>query len=167
MSYHEHKSKAPTSVSCAILIFSDSRQEQDDASGRLLKEELARNGHRVIAYAIIKNEADLIRQKIEDLLFQREVQVIITSGGTGISQRDVTVEAVSPLLEKKVDGFGELFRFLTYQELDTASILSRAMAGVASGRVIICLPGSLQAVKLALEKIILPEIGHLVREATR
>ncbi|MFH0769372.1 MAG: molybdopterin-binding protein, partial [Chloroflexota bacterium] len=92
---------------------------------------------------------------------------IIVSGGTGLSHRDVTVETIYPILEKRLDGFGELFRSLSYQEIGTGSIMSRAIAGVARGKVILCLPGSLAAVKLAMDKIILPEIGHLVREATR
>jgi molybdenum cofactor biosynthesis protein B len=121
----------------------------------------------VLSYCILKNNADSIRQKMKELLDEESLQVIITSGGTGVSHRDVTVETISPLFEKKIDGFGELFRFFTHQEIGTGSILSRAMAGVARGRVIICLPGSAAAVSLAMEKIILPEIGHLVREATR
>ena len=167
MSYQEHKQQAPQSVSCAVLTISDSRTEQDDESGRLLKEKLSQNGHRVIFYSILKNEAESIEKKIHELLGQEELQVIITSGGTGVSHRDITVETVSPILEKKLDGFGELFRFLTYQELGTASIMSRAIAGVARGKVIICLPGSPGAADLAMDRVILPEIGHLVREATR
>ncbi len=167
MSYLEHKQKAPQSVNCAVLTISDSRTEQDDESGRLLKQKISDNGHRVISYAILKNDSDAIRKKINELLRQEELQVIITSGGTGASHRDVTVETISPILEKKLDGFGELFRFLTYQDIGTASIMSRAIAGVAEGKVILCLPGSSGAVNLAMDKIILPEIGHLVREATR
>jgi molybdenum cofactor biosynthesis protein B len=165
--YREHKEKSPRSVTCAILTISDSRTEQDDESGKLLKERLSQNGHKVLAYAILKNDADAIRRKIEELLKSADIQVIITSGGTGISHRDVTIETISPVLEKKVDGFGELFRFLTYQEIGTGSMMSRAMAGVAKGKVVICLPGSLNAVELAMDKMIFPEIGHMVREATR
>ncbi len=118
-------------------------------------------------YAILKNDAEAIRNKIDEFLGQEELQVIITSGGTGASHRDVTVDTIYPILEKKLDGFGELFRFLTYQEIGTGSIMSRAIAGVTQGKVILCLPGSLGAVTLAMDKIILPEVGHLVREATR
>jgi molybdenum cofactor biosynthesis protein B len=167
MGYREHKEKSPRSVTCAVLTTSDSRTEQDDESGKLLKEMLNQNGHRVLFYAVLKNDADSIKRKIEELLKSADLQVIITSGGTGISHRDVTIETILPRLEKKLDGFGELFRFLTYQEIGTGSMMSRAMAGVAKGKVIICLPGSLGAVTLALDKIILPEIGHMVREATR
>ena len=167
MSYQEHREKAPRSVNCAVLTISDSRTEKDDESGRLIMEKLKENGHGVMSYAILKNEAGAIEKKIHELLGQEELQVIITSGGTGASHRDITVETISPILEKKLDGFGELFRFLTYQEIGTASIMSRAMAGVVGGKIILCFPGSLEAANLAMEKIILPEIGHLVREATR
>ncbi len=167
MGYQEHKEKSPRNVSCAIFTISDTRTEETDESGRLLRERLTQNGHSIVQYSILKNDADDIRQKIQDLLREDAVQVIITSGGTGMSRRDSTVETVLPMLEKKLDGFGELFRFLTFQELGTASIMSRAMAGAARGKVIICIPGSLGAVRLAMDKIILPEIGHMVREATR
>jgi molybdenum cofactor biosynthesis protein B len=167
MSYKEHKDKSPKTVSCAVLIISDSRTEDTDESGKLIKQRLSENGHRVLAYAILKNDADTIREKMENLLEQEELQVIITSGGTGASHRDVTVETVSPILEKKLDGFGELFRSLSYQEIGTASIMSRAIAGVANNKIIICIPGSLGAAELAIDKIILPEIGHMIREATR
>jgi len=167
VSYHEHKEKAPKSVNCAVLIISDSRTEANDESGALIKQKLSENGHRVMFYSILKNEAGAIEKKIYELLEQEELQVIITSGGTGASHRDVTVETIYPILEKKMDGFGELFRFLSYQEIGTGSIMSRAVGGVARGKVILCFPGSIGAARLAMDKIILPEIGHLVREATR
>ena len=167
MSYREHKKAAPQSVGCAVLIISDSRTEQTDESGKFLKQALNQNGHRVLAYAILKNDAGAIERKIKELLNQDELQVIITSGGTGISHRDITVETISSIIEKKLDGFGELFRSLSYQEIGTASIMSRAVAGVVGGKIIICIPGSLGAAKLAMDKVILPEIGHMVREVTR
>jgi len=167
VSYQQHKSQSPRNVAYAVLIISDTRTEADDETGKLLKERLGESGHHLVAYAIVKNEAGAVKDKLRELLPRNELQVIITSGGTGVSSRDVTVEALSPILEKTLPGFGELFRYLTYQELGTASIMTRAIAGVAVGKVIICLPGSLAAVKLALEKMILPEIGHMVREATR
>ena len=167
MGYHEHKHSAIKNVNCAVLIISDSRTEQDDESGGLIKQRLTENRHRVVSYCILKNDAESIRKKIDELLAQEEIQVIITSGGTGLSHRDVTVDTISPILEKKLVGFGELFRVFTYQEIGTGSIMSRAVAGVAKGKVILCLPGSLGAATLAMDKIILPEIGHLVREATR
>ena len=167
MSYREHKKRAPQSVNCAVLVISDSRTEDTDESGKFLKQALSQNGHRVLAYAILKNDAEAIERKIRELLNQDELQVIITSGGTGISHRDITVETISSIIEKKLDGFGELFRSLSYQEIGTASIMSRAVAGVVGGKIIICIPGSLGAAKLAMDKVILPEIGHMVREVTR
>jgi len=167
LGYQEHKREAPQSVGCAVLTISDTRTEQDDESGELIKQKLSESGHRVMAYALLKNEAESLQKKVHELLTRQEIQVIITCGGTGLGSRDVSVETISSILEKKLDGFGELFRSLSYQEIGTASIMSRAMAGVAGGRVIICLPGSLGAARLAMDKIILPEIGHMVREATR
>ena len=167
MSHLEHKKVSPASVNYALIVISDSRTEQDDESGKLYKEQLGQNGHKLLAYSLLKNDSAAVRQKITELLKLEGLQVIITSGGTGLSHRDVTVETVTPMLEKKLDGFGELFRYLSYQEIGTSSIMSRAVAGVIQGKVILCLPGSLGATKTAIEKIILPEIGHLVREATR
>jgi len=167
MGYKEHKDRAPKSVSCAVLTISDTRTELDDESGRLIRQKLIDSGHQVTSYCILKDEADPIEKKIHELLREEELQVIIANGGTGVSRRDITVETVYPMLEKKLDGFGELFRSLTYQEIGTGSIMSRAIAGVARGKVIICLPGSPEATNLAMDKIILPEIGHMVREATR
>jgi molybdenum cofactor biosynthesis protein B len=167
MSYKEHKESSPRTVTCAVLVISDSRTEETDESGKLLREKLGENGHRVTDYAILKNDSEAVEGKIKELLGNEELQVIITSGGTGVSHRDVTVETITPMLEKQLDGFGELFRSLSYQEIGTASIMSRAIAGVAGAKIIICIPGSLGAARLAIEKIIMPEIGHMVREATR
>jgi molybdenum cofactor biosynthesis protein B len=167
LSHLEHKRVSPESITCAIITISDSRTEADDESGKLYRELLTQNGHKILAYALLKNDAAAIKQKVLDLLKMADLQVIITSGGTGLSRRDVTVETVTPLLEKRLEGFGELFRSLSYQEIGTSAILSRAVTGVTSGKVILCLPGSLGATRLALERIILPEIGHMVREASR
>lgn len=167
MGYHEHKEHDIKSVACAVITTSDSRTEKDDESGKLIKQRLMDNGHKVVYYTILKNNAEAIKQKIEELMQRDDVQIIITGGGTGLSKRDVTVNTIAPILDKKLEGFGELFRQLTYQEIGTGSIMSRAIAGVTKGKVIICIPGSSGAATLAMDKIILPEIGHLVREATR
>jgi molybdenum cofactor biosynthesis protein B len=167
MSHHEHKELSPKSVSCAVLTISDSRTEETDESGHLLKQRLADHGHALLFYALLKNDSAAIRETLEDLVGRPDIQVIITTGGTGVSRRDVTVETVSPMLEKRFDGFGELFRYLTYQDIGTTSVMSRAMAGVIKSKVVISLPGSLGAVTLGVDRIILPEIGHMVREATR
>jgi molybdenum cofactor biosynthesis protein B len=167
MGYHEHKRLEKENIGCAVLVTSDSRTEETDESGKLIKQRLVDKGHRVVYYTILKNDAQLLKNKILELVQQDEVQVIITSGGTGLSHKDVTVDTIHTILEKQLDGFGELFRYLTYQELGTASIMGRATAGVINGKVIICFPGSLGAATLAMDKIILLEIGHMVREATR
>ena len=167
MGYQEHKEQSPKSVNCSVVIISDTRTEQNDESGKIIMKSLKGKGHKVLSYCILKNDADSIRKKLNELLDEESLQVIITSGGTGISHLDITIEMIYPIFEKKMDGFGELFRFLTYQEIGTGSIMSRATAGVAKGKVIICLPGSAMAVDLAMEQIILPEIGHIVREAIR
>ena len=167
MDYHEHRHAAPKSVSCAVVIISDSRTEEDDESGKYIRKRLAEEGQTVFSYCILKNDAEAIRAKVRELAGEEGLQVIITSGGTGVSHRDVTVDTVEPMLEKRLDGFGELYRYLTYQEIGTGSIMSRATAGVIGGKVILCFPGSLNATTLAVDKIILPELGHLVREATR
>jgi molybdenum cofactor biosynthesis protein B len=167
MGYEDHKHLSPQQINCAVLIISDSRTEKTDESGKLLVEGLKGAGHEVLSFSLLKNDREAIQEKMGELLHFQGVQAIIISGGTGASKMDITVETVVPMLEKKLDGFGELFRFLTFQEIGTGSILSRATAGVAMGKIVICLPGSLKAVKLALEKMILPEIGHMVREASR
>ncbi len=167
MGHKEHKDISPRTVNCAVLTISDSRTEATDESGRFIIKALEGSGHRVTARGIIRNSADTIGNRLAELLADDAVEVIITSGGTGASHRDVTVETVNPILEKKLDGFGELFRYLTYQEIGTPSIMSRALGGIARGKVILCLPGSTAAARLALEKIILPELGHLVHEANR
>jgi len=167
MSHVEHKELSPKAVTCAVLIISDSRTEKTDESGKYLLEKLESSGHIVIDYALLKNDSEAIKNKLHEYLEQEELQVIITSGGTGVSMRDVTVETVTPMLDKMLDGFGELFRMLSFMEIGTACIMSRSIAGVAGGKIILCIPGSLAAVKLAVEKIILNEIGHMVREATR
>ena len=167
MGYHEHKHKSPVSVACAVIIISGTRTEQNDESGKLITQALENNDHKVTSFSILKNNADSILNKLDQLLKEESLQVIITSGGTGASHLDITIETITPTLDKKLDGFGELFRFLTYQEIGTGSIMSRAMAGVVGGKVILCLPGSPEAANLAMDKIILPEIGHLVMEATK
>jgi len=165
--YHEHKHLAVKSVKCAAITTSDSRTEQEDESGRLIRKKLTDAGHEVTHYVILKNEAAAIKQELAVLLLCDDVQAIITGGGTGLSKRDVTVDTIAPMLEKKLDGFGELFRQLTYQEIGSGSVLSRALAGAVNGKVIICIPGSVSAAQLAMDKIIIPELGHMVREATR
>jgi len=165
MSVQEHKAQAPQSVRCFVVTVSDTRTEDTDTGGRAIVELLQAAGHAITGRTIVKDDPDLVRGTIERLLANPDVQVIITTGGTGISSRDSTYEAVSGLLQKKLDGFGELFRMLSYQQIGSAAIMSRAVAGLVVGRIIVSLPGSEAAVRLAMERLLIPELGHLVQQA--
>ena len=163
----EHKATAPVSVGCYVVTVSDTRTEATDTGGLAVVELLAAAGHRITGRTIVKDDADEVRDTIGRQLANPDVQVIITTGGTGITSRDTTFEAVSGLLSKKLDGFGELFRMLSYEQIGAAAMMSRAVAGTVAGRVVVALPGSEAAVRLALDKLLIPELGHLVREASR
>lgn len=163
----EHKAQAPRSVRCSIVTVSDTRTEATDVSGRTIADLLSKAGHEVVARIIVRDDAELVRSTIQGQMAGGEAQVIITTGGTGITSRDSTFEAVSGLLEKRLDGFGELFRVLSFNEIGAAAMMSRATAGLAGGKIIIALPGSEAAVRLALEKLVLPELGHLVQQASK
>jgi len=167
MSQAEHKARAPVSVRCFIVTVSDTRTEQTDTSGRAIADLLTAGGHQVAGRAIVKDDPDLVRGTIERQLANPDVQVIITTGGTGITSRDSTYEAVSGLMQKRLDGFGELFRMLSYGQIGPAAMMSRACAGLVAGRVVVSLPGSEAAVRLAMEKLVIPELGHLVQQALR
>ncbi|KHE72923.1 molybdenum cofactor biosynthesis protein B [Halobacillus sp. BBL2006] len=165
MSVEEHKSEAPESVFCMVLTISDTRTEETDKSGRLMIERLERQGHSVKAYRIVSDEETSIRKALEEGLQHTDVDVILTNGGTGIAERDVTIEVVEALMDKEIPGFGELFRMLSYTEdIGSAAILSRAIAGVSGSCAIFSTPGSSGAVKLAMDRLILPELNHVVRE---
>jgi len=167
MSDREHKAQAPASVRCFVLTVSDTRTDATDTSGRAIAELLAAAGHQVGGRAIVKDEPELVRGAIERQLAQPDVQVVITTGGTGITSRDSTYEAVSGMLQKRLDGFGELFRMLSYEQIGSAAMMSRACAGLVAGRIVVCLPGSEKAVRLAMERLLLPELGHLVQQAQK
>jgi molybdenum cofactor biosynthesis protein B len=167
MSHIEHKQASPAVAHCFILTVSDTRTEATDSSGRAICDLLWAGGHQVDGRRLVRDEPDLVRAAITEQLASPSVQVIITTGGTGITSRDTTYEAINGLLEKRLDGFGELFRMLSYQDIGSAAMLSRAVGGLARGKVILALPGSEAAVRLAMTKLILPELGHLVREASR
>jgi molybdopterin adenylyltransferase len=167
MSQAEHKARAPSSVRCVVVTISDTRTEETDSSGRAIAELLTAAGHTVAGRAIVKDDADLVRGTIERHLAIPDVQVVITTGGTGITSRDSTYEAVSGLLQKRLDGFGELFRMLSFEQIGSAAIMSRACAGLVAGRIVVSLPGSEAAVRLAMERLLLPELGHLVQQATK
>jgi molybdenum cofactor biosynthesis protein B len=167
MTVADHKAAAPSSVHCYIVTVSDTRTLDDDASGRIIAELLTAAGHVVTGRTVVRDDPDLVHSTIERHLADPGVQVILTTGGTGITSRDSTYEAVSTLLEKRLDGFGELFRMLSYQEVGPAAMLTRACAGLVAGRIVVALPGSKAAVRLAMEKLVIPEIGHLVQQASK
>lgn len=162
-----HRAEAPRRVTCAVLTISDTRTEDDDRSGQLIREHLAIRDHDVAAYRIVKDDAPQITETLQGWIADSQIQAVITNGGTGISGRDVTYGAITGLLEKELPGFGELFRMLSWDEVGAAAMLSRATAGVAEGTVIFSTPGSSNAVKLAMEKLIGPELGHIVHELTK
>jgi molybdenum cofactor biosynthesis protein B len=162
----EHRSHAPTQVACFVLTCSDSRAQVDDASGRALREGLQAAGHVLVGSALVKDEPEAIRAAVAGAVAAGARAVLVT-GGTGITRRDQTLEAVRPLLEREIPGFGELFRMLSFEEIGSAAWLSRATAGTLQGALVFLLPGSPNAVRLALERLILPELGHAVRELSR
>lgn len=164
MSVHEHKEKAKKSVRCFVITVSDTRDETTDTSGRTIKQFLADQGHQAAGYRIVKDEPVEIERLLNEALESGDVEVVIVNGGTGIAPRDGTYEVVSRFLDKKLDGFGEIFRYLSYLDIGSAAIMSRAIAGTARGKVLISLPGSKGAVTLAMEKLILPEISHMVSQ---
>lgn len=166
-STEEHRAEAPREVTCAVLTISDTRTEEDDRSGQLIREHLTIRNHAVAAYRIVKDDAEQITDTLSAWIADPDIHAIITNGGTGISGRDVTYGAITGLLEKELPGFGELFRMLSWDEVGAAAMLSRATAGVAGGTVIFSTPGSSNAVRLAMEKLIGPELGHVVHELTK
>ena len=163
----EHKATAPKSVGCYVVTVSDTRTEATDTGGRAIVELLTAAGHRIVGRSLVRDDPEQLRDAIGRQLANPDVQVVITTGGTGITSRDCTYEAVSSMLWKRLDGFGELFRALSYEQIGSGAMMSRALAGVVAGRIIAALPGSEAGVRLALEKLLIPELGHLVREATR
>jgi molybdenum cofactor biosynthesis protein B len=165
VSVSEHRKAAVTSVRCAVLTVSDTRALETDVSGRTIVELLEAAGHVVAKRQILRDEP----MDVHDAVIAQlgGVEALITTGGTGITSRDSTFEAIAGLLEKRLDGFGELFRALSYQEIGSAAMLTRATAGVARGTAVFILPGSEHAVRLGMTKLILPELGHVVRELRR
>src|SRR5438552_15034269 len=167
MSDAEHKASAPVQVRCFVVTVSDTRTEATDRSGAAIIDLLTSFGHIVVGRAIVKDEPVLVRDIVERQLANPDVQVVIATGGTGITSRDSTYEAVSALLQKRLDGFGELFRMLSYEQIGPAAMMSRACAGLVAGRIVVSLPGSEAAVRLAMERLLIPELGHLVQQASR
>ena len=166
MGHEEHRHEAPRSIRVFVVTASDTRGEAEDESGAFLKDAAARAGHALAGYRIVKDEPAELRAALEAAA-AAGADAILVNGGTGIAGRDRTYEAVAGILEKRLDGFGELFRMLSYGQIGAAAMMSRACAGLAAGRIVVCLPGSEQAVRLAMERLIVPELGHMVQQARK
>ena len=164
MSVEEHKARGKRSINCFVVTVSDTRDETTDESGQLIKSLLADEKHLLADYRIVKDEPTEIEALMRRALLDDRVEAMIVNGGTGIAPRDGTYEVIVGLLDKRLDGFGEIFRYLSYQDIGSAAIMSRAVAGSSGGKVLISLPGSKGAVRLAMEKLILPELRHMVSQ---
>ncbi|MCL2012710.1 MAG: MogA/MoaB family molybdenum cofactor biosynthesis protein [Cystobacterineae bacterium] len=162
-----HRQQAPGVVGCFVLCCSDSRNAQEDLSGQHIQQLLKEAGHKVYGYKVVVDEPVLIQEALELALGMPSIEVVLMTGGTGIGQRDATVQVLGPLLEKPLPGFGELFRMLSYKQIESAAMLSRAMAGSIGSKCIFAMPGSKAAVDLAMRRLILPELGHVVRELSK
>ncbi len=167
MGVEDHRKRGPESVGFAVITVSDTRTRKDDKTGHLLRQMLADAGHREGLYLVVRDRIEEIRRAAWEALNADDVDLILLDGGTGISKRDVTLEALEPLLDKELPGFGELFRNLSYEEIGPAAMLSRALAGTCQEKLVIAVPGSASAARIALEKLILPELGHLIWEVTK
>lgn len=165
MAEKSHTERSVKTVACFVITVSDTRDETTDRSGAVIKTLLQENGHTVAGYEIVKDEPGDIRTLLAKALAQETVDAVILNGGTGIAPRDGTFEVVSGALDKRIDGFGELFRFLSYDEIGSAAMLSRAVAGTVGSRVVVSVPGSSGAVKLAMTGLLLPQLGHMVAQA--
>ena len=163
----QHHASAPRRIGCALITVSDTRTPATDSGGDLLAELVAAAGHPLVSREIVRDDAAQIRAAAERALANAACGAVLLTGGTGTSPRDVTPEAVRPLLERELPGFGELFRMLSFQEIGPAAMLSRAFAGSRAGKAVFGLPGSPAAIRLALERLVLPELGHVVGEATK
>jgi molybdenum cofactor biosynthesis protein B len=165
MSYEQHQqSAAAISARCALITLSDTRNESTDTSGQRISALLRESNHSIAQYKIIHDDATILRHLVDELLARNDIDVILTNGGTGISQRDQTIAALEKTLEQPLPGFGELFRMLSYDQIGSGAMLSRAVGGIAKGKLIFAMPGSTKAVELAMTKLILPELKHLLHE---
>ncbi|MGP8068450.1 MAG: molybdenum cofactor biosynthesis protein B [Candidatus Bathyarchaeia archaeon] len=164
-----HKKSSPDSATVYIVTCSTSKfkqlrakQEPSDESGDTIEDLAANAGHRISGRRLISDSKPMIRKAVREAFSNRDVDAVIITGGTGLSSTDVTFEAISPMLDREIPGFGEIFRRISFDEIGSAAMMSRAFAGTIKDRTVFCLPGSPNAVKTAMEKLILPELGHLV-----
>ena len=159
-----HPDSQTLSIECAVITVSDTRTVETDRSGQLIQQLLKQAGHRISTYTIVKDEPATIQDLLEYLEHQFKLQAIIFTGGTGIAPRDTTYDVVSSWLDKTIPGFGEIFRYLSYEQIGSRAIASRAIAGVKKQKLVFSLPGSSNAVELAVTKLILPELNHLIKQ---
>jgi len=164
VSASEHKAQAATGVRCYVLTISDTRTPDTDTSGRTICQLLEEHGHVVAGHDIVRDEPGQITTRVREHIDNPGTEAIITTGGTGVSPRDGTFEAVDRLLEKRLEGFGEIFRMLSYEDIGSAAVLSRTTAGTVGRTAIFVLPGSEHAVRLAMTRLLLPELGHIVQQ---
>jgi molybdenum cofactor biosynthesis protein B len=162
MGTKEHKAKAPKTMKIAVLSISTTRKLEDDKSGHWIAKQIKREGHQLVSHQVVDDDMEAIRGAVLKVMGQFEPQALLLTGGTGISRRDVTIEAMQPLFAKELTAFGILFSLLSFEEIDSAAILSRATAGIIGNSVVFCVPGSLKAVKLACKALIFPELGHIL-----
>jgi molybdenum cofactor biosynthesis protein B len=167
MGHREHHERSRKNVNVAIVVVSDSRTQDTDESGKVASDLLEKKGHTIVEHHLIGNDRDAIANTLSEMTNRADIDVILTIGGTGISKKDITVDVLSPLMEKKLEGFGEMFRMMSFRQIGAGALMSRSTAGVINGKVVMCLPGSTAAIRLAVRRIIIPEIGHMVYEATR
>jgi molybdopterin adenylyltransferase len=158
----EHRAKSELNASVAVITLSDSRSLDTDKSGDLIQSLLEENGHRVLVRKLIPDSRNVLRATLRELQRDKKINAIITTGGTGLAPTDVTIEAVHGMLDKELPGFNSLFMLLSYSQVKSAAMLSRALAGTTKGKILFCLPGSPKACKLAMESLILPELGHIL-----
>lgn len=164
MAYEEHLRDATASGRCVVITLSDTRTEASDASGRRIRELLTTAGHAVVEYRIIHDEAVDLHHLLTEMLAREDIDVVLTNGGTGVSRRDRTIEVVERHLDQPLPGFGELFRALSFQQIGSGAMMSRAVGGIGRGKVIFAMPGSTKAVDLAMSQLVLPELKHLLYE---
>jgi molybdenum cofactor biosynthesis protein B len=163
MGVNEHKKNAPGRIRIGVISVSTTRSEENDESGGWIKKTAIKEGHDVVFYKVVPDDVYGITETIGKAIHDRNAQALLLTGGTGISSRDITIEAVRPVFEKELTAFGPLFCQLSFEEIDSAALLSRATAGVIGKTIVFCMPGSLKACKLACEALIFPELGHLVK----
>jgi molybdenum cofactor biosynthesis protein B len=163
MGTREHKKGAPKLLKVAVISISSSRTIMDDASGQWIKKRTEKEGHRVIEHLVVPDDKRRIARTVSEAITFSGAQVVLVTGGTGLSSQDVTIEAITPLFDKELTAFGPLFAYLSFEKIDSAAIVSRATAGIVKKSVVFCMPGSLKACKLACTQLIFPELGHILK----